>query len=226
VPLPADLPAPDAVLLSHAHRDHFDVPTLRSLSKSAVAVVPRGLGRRFQRLGFTTVAEVVAGDDVDVGGVSIGVTPADHAPGRGIRQTGPAPVGYLVRGALTTYFAGDTDLFDEMSVLAGVADLALLPVSGWGPRVPAGHMDALRAAEAVERLAPRVAVPIHWGTFRPLYRREPYAEDVAAPLLFARRVRELAPSVEVRVLAAGESFVLAAPANGASSDPDDASRVA
>ena len=210
VPLPAVVPVPDAVLLSHAHRDHFDVPTLRSLSKNAVVVVPRGLGTRLRRLGFDDVVEAVAGDEIDLGRVRVGVTPADHAPGRGVRRAGAAPVGYLVRGSLTTYFAGDTDVFDEMNVLAGVADIALLPVSGWGPRVPEGHMDAARAAQAAQRLAPRVAVPIHWGTFRPLYRREPYAEDVEAPLLFARRVGELAPAVEVRVLAPGESFVLAA----------------
>ncbi len=47
-------------------------------------------------------------------------------------------------------------------------DVALVPVAGWGPRLGPGHMDALQAAQAVALLAPRVAIPIHWGTLLPL----------------------------------------------------------
>ena len=42
--------------------------------------------------------------------------------------------------------------------------MALLPVWGWGPSLGPGHLDPLRAAEAVARVRPRVAVPVHWGT--------------------------------------------------------------
>ena len=45
-------------------------------------------------------------------------------------------------------------------------DVALLPVSGWGPRLPAGHLDPRGAAEALRLLKPKLAVPIHWGTLR------------------------------------------------------------
>jgi L-ascorbate metabolism protein UlaG (beta-lactamase superfamily) len=49
-------------------------------------------------------------------------------------------------------------------VLWGV-DVALLPVAGWGPRLPQGdHMNPSRAAEALKLLQPRIAIPIHWGT--------------------------------------------------------------
>ena len=48
------------------------------------------------------------------------------------------PVGYLVGGSRTAYFAGDTDLFPGMSDLRGRVDVALLPVWGWGPSVGGG----------------------------------------------------------------------------------------
>ena len=62
------------------------------------------------------------------------------------------------------------------------------------------------AAEAVRRLRPRVAVPIHWGTLKPIYRRTPYSGG--APEEFAARVGEVAPEVEVRILRVGESCEL------------------
>ena len=92
---------------------------------------------------------------------------------------------------------------DSMAELAPV-DVALLPVAGWGPRLGPGHMNAERAARAVELLRPRVAIPIHWGTFHPTYaRRGPWFTD--PPREFAAHVEVLAPSVEVRVLEPGES---------------------
>ena len=60
----------------------------------------------------------------------------------------------------------------------GAGEFALLPVAGWGPRVPAGHLDPLRAAQALVRLQPRAAVPIHWGT----YRRVGLDRDAIAPI--------------------------------------------
>ncbi len=61
------------------------------------------------------------------------------------------------------YVAGDTDLFDGMTAL-GPVDVALLPVWGWGPSLGPGHLTPQRAAEAVKRVRPRIAVPVHWGT--------------------------------------------------------------
>ena len=44
-------------------------------------------------------------------------------------------------GGRRVYFAGDTDLFDEMDELAGRIDVALLPIAGWGPRLGPGHLN-------------------------------------------------------------------------------------
>jgi L-ascorbate metabolism protein UlaG (beta-lactamase superfamily) len=110
-------------------------------------------------------------------------------------------VGYLVGGA---YFAGDTDLFSGMESIR--AHVALLPVGGWGPRVPAGHLDPARAARALQLLRPKVAIPIHWGGFRPFYKRAPYFADAGRE--FAELASSTAPGVEVRILQPGESYFI------------------
>jgi L-ascorbate metabolism protein UlaG (beta-lactamase superfamily) len=124
-------------------------------------------------------------------------------------------LGYLVDGPTRIYFAGDTDLFDEMAALAGRVDLALLPIWGWGPRLPAGHLNPESAARAVALIEPAVAVPIHWGTMRSVGAKG--ADDPHAPArAFKEAVAAAAPGTEVRVLAAGDSTTLPSP------DSDDA----
>jgi len=192
----------DAILISHAHLDHLDRPSLRLLPRETAVIVPRGIGPVVSSLGFRRVEELDEGDETEVGPVVVRATKADHggrpAPGR------PAgALGYVLLGSASVYFAGDTDLFDEMAGLVPGLDLALLPIWGWGPSIGTGHLDPERAARAAALLGARIAVPIHWGTLRPFYRgararflREPAEAFVAA-------ARELAPDCEVRVLAPG-----------------------
>jgi L-ascorbate metabolism protein UlaG (beta-lactamase superfamily) len=112
-------------------------------------------------------------------------------------------------GTQRVYFAGDTELFDGMRDMAGRFDVALLPVWGWGPSLGPGHMDPLSAARAVAILRPAVTVPIHWGTFFPVGLEALRGSAlVEPPRVFARHVAELAPEVEVRVLAIGETLAL------------------
>lgn len=74
----------------------------------------------------------------------------------------------MLEGEERTYFAGDTGLFDTMAEEVGPCDAALLPVGGWGPFLGDGHLNPARAAQALARLAPRAAVPIHYGTYWPI----------------------------------------------------------
>jgi len=112
----------------------------------------------------------------------------------------------VLEASASVYFAGDTDLFAAMSKL-GPVDAALLPVAGWGPKLGPGHLDPARAAEALRLLRPKVAVPIHWGTFR-----TPFADHAGdGPAReFARLAGMLAPGVDVRVLSIGETLTLEA----------------
>jgi L-ascorbate metabolism protein UlaG (beta-lactamase superfamily) len=195
---PRDL---DAVLVSHAHWDHLDVRTLARLGRSLTVVLPRGAGRLLRRRGFTHVVELDAGEETRLGGVLVHAVPAEHDASRGPLGLRSPALGFVISGSRTIYFAGDTDLFAGMSELAPAVDAALLPVTGWGPRLPPGHLDPHRAAIAAARVRPRLAVPIHWGTLAPLWAKP----EEEPPLAFEREVRTLAPEVEVRVLPVGGS---------------------
>jgi L-ascorbate metabolism protein UlaG (beta-lactamase superfamily) len=194
----------DVVLVSHAHLDHLDGPSLRRLDRSAPIVLPRGAGGVAKRCGYRDVREVEAGDELGFGPVRVDVAPAEHGTIRRFVRASSEAVGFVLRGSKSVYFAGDTDLFDGMRELAPV-DVALLPVAGWGPRIPAGHLDPRRAAEALRLVRPQVVVPVHWGTFRTPFAPPP---DDGEAREFARAAAELAPEVDVRILRPGETLSL------------------
>jgi len=200
----------DLILISHLHRDHLDVRSLRRLEPSTPLIVPRGAARWALRGGAEDIRETGIGETIAIGAIEVTAVRAVHNGHRDRTFGEPIqPLGYLIRaGARTVYFAGDTDLFPEMSDL-GPVDLALLPVWGWGSSIGTGHLDPGRAAKALEMIRPRLAVPIHWGTFFPAglrrLRPEPLLEP---PLEFARLASSLAPEVEVRVLQPGSATSL------------------
>ncbi len=194
----------DAILVSHTHFDHLDRASLRRFDRSLPVVAPTGAGKLLRRWGRSQVLEVDAGDELELGGLVVRATPAVHESSRGPFSARTAALGYVAEGSVRVYFAGDTDLFDGMAEL-GPLDVAVLPVSGWGSKVPAGHLDPRRAAEALRLLRPRIAVPVHWGTFRTPFAPRPGDRPAVE---FARAAAELAPEVDVRVLAIGETLAL------------------
>jgi L-ascorbate metabolism protein UlaG (beta-lactamase superfamily) len=199
----------DAALISHLHYDHLDLPSLDRLGRSCRVVVPVGGGRLLRRRGFGNVTEVAIGGEVQVGRVTVRATPAKHGGRRAPLGAVAPAVGYLVDGSARVYFAGDTDLFDGMRTLAPQLDVALLPIGGWGARLPAGHLDPRRAAESLALLQPRLAVPIHFGTYRRLGLRAGPVSGWSAADAFARFAHEIAPDVEIRVLPVGGSVEIA-----------------
>ncbi len=195
----------DVVLISHSHWDHLDYGSLRMLGLDVPLVVPRGMAARLRSRGFREVIEVVPGDDIRVAGLTIEVIRALH---RGFGPPiGPTElaVGFLVAGTRSVYFAGDTALFEGMAALDRGINLALIPVWGWGPRAEAPkHLDPMSAAQALQLVRPRVAVPIHWGTLHPIGLRRLRPETrVDPPHEFARLAATMAPATIVRVVPIG-----------------------
>jgi L-ascorbate metabolism protein UlaG (beta-lactamase superfamily) len=191
----------DAVLVSHVHHDHLDLRSLRSLRVKRF-VVPRGAGRVLERHGLRPADELAEGDELTLNGLTVRATHAAHPARRGLGAS--ASLGYVVSAPARVYFAGDTDLFDGMRRLAPL-DVALLPVSGWGPRLGPGHLDPQQAAEALRLLQPRVAIPIHWGTYLRLGMSRDALREPAER--FERLAGELAPEVSVRILEPGETLI-------------------
>ncbi|MFF8447438.1 MBL fold metallo-hydrolase [Streptomyces leeuwenhoekii] len=212
------LPPPDAwradvALVSHLHADHLHVPSLARLAPGTRLLVPRGAPRAvpgLRRLRHLRVSEVAPGDVTAVGDLVVRAVPARH-DGRRLPfgpHRSPA-LGYVVEGEARTYFAGDTGLFDEMEKEVGPVDVALLPVGGWGPFLGEGHLDAGRAAEALARLAPGSAVPVHYGTYWPIGMDAVRPHEFHAPGDdFVRLAALRVPSVAVHRLAHGQSVRL------------------
>jgi L-ascorbate metabolism protein UlaG (beta-lactamase superfamily) len=212
-----ELRAPDAVLISHAHFDHLDTPSLRLLRPCPV-IAPRGCGGPLRRAGFRDVTEATSGERLSVGDIDVTAIRVAHDGRRHPFSRERETLGYLCETPARLFFAGDTDVFDGMGDLARGLHVALLPISGWGPRVGRGHMDPARAARAVELLEPRVAVPLHWGTLASP--RAPWLGDPERPAReFVQQVAALTPGVEVRVLRPGGRTEIAARA-AARSEPE------
>jgi L-ascorbate metabolism protein UlaG (beta-lactamase superfamily) len=199
----------DAVLISHVHYDHLDLPTLKQLDRGVTLIVPKGAGPLVRSRGFRSVEEVEVGDSTRIGAAVVRAVRAEHGSSR-VLGTRSEALGYVVEGPRRVYFPGDTDLFPELADLAPGLDAALVPIWGWGPSLGPGHLDPRGAAEALTLLRPRIAVPIHWGTYypvqstrwkQPAFLTEPVHE-------FERLAAELAPDVEVRVLQVGEELQL------------------
>jgi L-ascorbate metabolism protein UlaG (beta-lactamase superfamily) len=201
----------DAVLVSHLHHDHLDLPSLRRLPSAGVVVVPLGAGRLVGRAVKGDVVEMTPGDEVRVGSVRITAVPATHPPGRALRRLRGQPLGFVLQdGVSTVYFPGDTDLHPAMAELPA-PDVALLPIWGWGPALGPGHLDPQRAAEAAALLSARAVLPVHWGTFAPIARpaagrgarRGPPSWLTQPGQRFAEAMARCAPDVELHIVRPG-----------------------
>ncbi len=196
----------DLVLLSHAHHDHLDVGSLKMLDGMPEVALPAPARPVVESAGLPTRL-MSAGESFRVGEVEVEAVHADHDGRRMPWHRDGTALGYVVRGPSgSVYFAGDTDVFSGMSDFAGV-DAAMLPVSGWGPRLPAGHMGPDEAIEAIGLIEPRVAIPIHWGTYERMAMRADPARGRRAER-FVDQVAEGSPGVRAELLVPGSSIEL------------------
>ena len=163
---PAAVPAGvDAALVSHLHHDHLHRASLRRLDPVRI-VAPSGSRGLMPTALRRRLIEVAEGDEVGVEGVRVRAVHARHDDRRSRGRLRAPALGYVVCGSRRIYFPGDTDIFPAMEELATPPlDVALLPVWGWGPSLGPGHLNPFTAAQALTLLRPRIAIPIHWGTY-------------------------------------------------------------
>jgi L-ascorbate metabolism protein UlaG (beta-lactamase superfamily) len=207
----------DAILISHLHLDHLDLPSLRTLPKSTLLIGPPLTGQTVHRIGFKTVVETRRETTLRFGDLEIAAVHARHTRRRWVVSPPTEPLGFLIHGSSTVYFAGDTAFFDGMENLHERIDIALLPIETWGARVPEHrHLSPRSAAQALTLLRPRVTVPIHWGTFYLPGSAYAGKDDTYAwfqrtrrrPEQFVALAAEVAPDTEVRVLDPGQAMAV------------------
>jgi L-ascorbate metabolism protein UlaG (beta-lactamase superfamily) len=169
-----DLPPIDAVVISHNHYDHLDLPTLVRLAERHHPVFVAGLGtaRLLAESGVRHAIDLDWWQALDVDGVKITFAPAQHWSRRGLDDANGILWGsfLLEAGGTSVYFAGDTAAGPHFAAIRrrlGAPDIALLPIGAYEPRwfMRPQHMSPAEAADAHLALGARRSVAVHWGTF-------------------------------------------------------------
>ena len=167
------LPPLDVVCLTHNHRDHLDMATLKRLGQKPLYVVPLGNGPLLKDAGFPHVVELDWWETHRTGDLEITLVPARHWSMRfPWDRNDMLWGGYVFRGQEgTAYHSGDTalwDMFREIGQRCGPIDWAMLPIGAYEPRwfMEPQHMNPEDAGQAFEMLGARTFVAMHWGTFK------------------------------------------------------------
>jgi len=141
-----------AVLVSHDHHDHYSPDDIAKVTGPGTKMIASADVGKKEGKGQA----LAPGQKVDLDGVSVTGVPA-YNPDKRFHPKGNNWLGFVIElGSLRIYYAGDTDVTDEMKALANI-DLALLPVGG------TYTMSANEAARATEYIKPGRAIPYHWG---------------------------------------------------------------
>jgi L-ascorbate metabolism protein UlaG (beta-lactamase superfamily) len=203
---PAELPAPDVIVLSHAHFDHFDIPSLRKFSRDTPVVTARSTADLLRGLKFREVHELGWGRSITLAprGEKLTITALEvaHWGARMMRDHHRGYNGYLLeRGGHTVCFAGDTAYtraFATLKDLRRPLDLMMMPIGAYDPWIHA-HCSPEQAVAMASQATARYFVPLHHETFK--LSNEPMTEPAA-------RIRAALMAQPERLLAVrtGETF--------------------
>jgi L-ascorbate metabolism protein UlaG (beta-lactamase superfamily) len=211
-----ELPAIDVVLITHAHMDHLNLPSLRRVVRAAKrlrgvapeVVVPRGVEDLVSKLGFARVHGLEWWEHRVVQDLRVTMTPCKHWGARMFRDTHRGYGGYCVSdGVQMVYHSGDTAYFDGFKEVGRRLrpDVALMPIGAYFPdSYRAVHTSPEEAVRGFVETGAEWMIPMHYGTFR--LGREPMGEPVERLRLETLR---LGISDQVRVLEEGETMRVA-----------------
>lgn len=207
-----DLPPIDVVLLSHAHYDHLDLPTLHRLKAAhdPRVITPLGNETILAATGLTTRTGDW-GDEIGIGALRVHLVPCHHWSARGMRDRSMALwAGFVVTGPAGPWLhVGDTGFdggrpYRDLPARFGPLRAALLPVGAYEPRwfMQGQHQNPDEAVQGFRLAGAGFAVGHHWGTFQLTDEpREAPREALAAAL----RAQQIAPE-RFRALAPGETW--------------------
>ena len=169
----AELPPIDLIVLSHDHYDHLCRPTMTALARTGVpGVTPLGVGAHLERFGWAPdrVTELDWHEAVDVGGLRVTATPAQHFSGRrpGARDSTLWASWVIESARRKVFFSGDTGLTPQLAAIGqahGPFDLVMLEIGAYHPAWGAIHLGPANALDAFAMLGGGTLLPVHWGTF-------------------------------------------------------------
>ena len=213
----ADLPAIDLVLITHAHMDHLNLPSLRAVvrrtrrlcGRAPIIVVPTGVDNLVRKHGFASIETMSWWDERTVAGLRVTMTPCRHWGARLFKDTHRQFGGYAITaedGGLVVYHSGDTAYFGGFREIGARLrpDVALLPIGAYFPdSYRSVHTSPEEAVQAFVDTGATWMVPMHYGTFR--LGREPMEEPLER--LAAEAVR-LGLEARIRVISEGETLRL------------------
>ena len=140
------------VLVSHSHFDHYSEEDIAKISGAQSRLIGSGDVIEEEKRGDV----LLPGESISVGDVNV-IGVAAYNPNKQFHLKGNNWLGFVIEiGGVRIYYAGDTDVTEEMKGLSDI-DLALLPVGG------TYTMDAEEAAGVVSQFKPKRALPYHWG---------------------------------------------------------------
>jgi len=205
-----DLPRIHAVVISHDHYDHLDLPTVRRLAREhqPTFFVPLGVGAWLAERGIKNVVELDWWQSRTFRGLTFTATPAQHGSGRGLLDQNERlwSSWVIAGGGKRLFFGGDTGYTKALAEIGrrlGPFDVAALPIGGYSAftaRHP-NHINPEEAMQLFDDLRGRVLVPVHWGTFA--LNREPFREPPDRLLAEALRRGE---EESVALLSQGQSI--------------------
>jgi L-ascorbate metabolism protein UlaG (beta-lactamase superfamily) len=209
-----DLPPIDLVLLTHAHMDHLNLPSLRRIvremrrnyGKAPAVVVPWSNTDLVDKLGFASMQELRWWESKVVAGLTVTLTPCRHWGTRWFTDSHRGFGGYVLQYRdLTLYDSGDTAFFDGFREIGRrfKPQLALLPIGAYAPdSFRTVHTSPEDALQAFVDLGAQAMVPMHYGTFK--LSHEPMAEPVPRLLHSAAR---MGLAEQMQVVPEGETAV-------------------
>jgi L-ascorbate metabolism protein UlaG (beta-lactamase superfamily) len=166
----AELPAIDAQLITHNHRDHLDLPSVRAVGRPVVSGL--GLAELFESSALSCT-ELDWWGETRVGAVTLRFVPSQHWSRRGLNDLNETLWGgFIIEGSTARiYHSGDTAHFDGFTEIGrryGRIDAALLPIGAYDPAwfMSKQHMSPEDATRAFLALDATRFIAMHWGTFK------------------------------------------------------------
>jgi len=162
-------PRPDLILLSHAHMDHFDLPSLRALESEATRVVTASkTGDLLRTKRYGGVDELGWGETARIGDVSVRAFEVNHWGARMRSDTYRGFNGYLIETPrYRVVFGGDTAITSAFRKLRSSRrlDLAIMPIGAYNPWIRA-HCTPEQALQMADDAGAELILPVHHQTFQ------------------------------------------------------------